>query len=297
MSGRMTKVLSRDRVEARFGAMGREARVVVLGGAARVDERTRHLLEVLERKWGRFGSGSEVSRCNDTHGRTVVVSPETYGLVARAVGAWRVTGGRFDPSVPATASGAAPGVPSPGCARVELDATHRSVRVPAGVHLDVSGIARGFATDLAVADLIRGGASGALVSVGSDVRVSGEPPRPEGWFVDLDDPLQTGSLGRLRLREGAVSTCSARVAAGVGGRDTMVGDRLVDPATGTPAATGIAAVTVVAGEAWWAQAIAKAAFVAGPDAGLALMAEHGVTGFVVLDAGDIREAPGLDAFC
>ena len=297
MSPGMTKVLSRDRVEARFGALGDEARIVVLGGAPRVDERARHLLEVLDRKWSRFRSGSEVSRLNDTRGRVVVVSPETYGLVARAVGAWRVTGGRFDPSVPATAMGATAGVPSPGCARVELDATHRSVKVPAGVHLDVSGIARGFATDLAVADLVQGGAGGVLVSIGPDVRVAGTPPRPEGWFVDLDDPLQPGSLGRLRLREGAVCTCSARVPAASGGRDSVGSRRLVDPATGAPAATGIAAVTVVAGEAWWAQAIAKAAFIAGPDAGLRLMAEHGVTGLVVLDTGDIREAPGLDAFC
>ena len=295
MPPRMTKVLSRDRVEARFGAMGREARVVVVGGPPRVDERTRHLVEVLERKWSRFRSGSEVTRLNDTSGRAVVVSPETYGLVARAVGAWRVTGGRFDPSVPASASGAPVAVPSPGCARVELDEKHRSVKLPAGVHLDVSGIARGFAIDLAVNDLTQGGVSGTLVSIGADVRVAGEPPRPEGWLVDVADPLKPGSLGLLRLRAGAVSTCAARLAGA--GHDGQTADRLVDPTTGHPARTGIAAVTVVAGEAWWAQAIAKAAFVAGPEAGVALMAQHGVTGLVVRDSGDILEAPGLDAFC
>jgi thiamine biosynthesis lipoprotein ApbE len=60
---------------------------------------------------------------------------------------------------------------------------------------------------------------------------------------------------------------------------------------------GVAAVTVVAGEAWWAQALARAAFVVGAEAGVALLAEHGVTGLVVRDTGDIVEAPGLDAFC
>jgi thiamine biosynthesis lipoprotein len=291
----MTKVLSRDRVEARFGAMGREARVVVIGGAPRVDERTRHLIEVLDRKWGRFRSGSEVARLNDTSGRAVVVSPETYGLVARSVAAWRVTGGHFDPSVAASRGGVAAAVPSPGCARVELDEQHRSVKLPAGLHLDLSGIARGFATDLAVTDLAHGGATGILVSIGADVRVAGEPPRPEGWLVDVEDPLQPGSLGQLRLRAGAVSTCAARVRGA--GHDAPSPDRLVDPATGRPAQAGIAAVTVVAGEAWWAQAIAKAAFVAGPEAGVALMARHGVTGLVVRDTGEILEAPGLDAFC
>lgn len=289
--------MSRDRVEARFGAMGREARVVVLGGVARADERARHLIEVLERKWSRFRSGSELSKINDKCGHPVVVSPETYGLVTRAVGAWRVTDGAFDPSVPApTGAGDRPtGVPSPGCARIELDERHRAVRLPTGVHLDVGGIARGFATDLAVTDLVQQGAGGALVSVGSDVRVAGDPPRPEGWLVDVEDPLRAGSIGRLRLRAGAVSTCAA--GAPTGRPDPRGSGALVDRSTGRPASTGIAAVTVVAGEAWWAQALAKAAFVAGPDAGIALLARHGVTGLLVRDSGEILEAPGLDAFC
>jgi thiamine biosynthesis lipoprotein len=289
------KVIARDRVEARFGAMGREARVVVIGGAPRADERARHVIEVLERKWSRFRSGSEIARVNDKCGHAVVVSPETYGLITRAVGAWRVTGGCFDPSVPAGTSGPAAGVPSPGCARIVFDERHRSVKLPAGVNLDVAGIAAGFATDLAVAGLVETGAGGVLVSVGSDVRVAGEPPRAEGWLIDVEDPLRPGSLGCLRLRAGAVSTCSVR---GPGrARDAAVAARLVDPTTGTPVRTGIAAVTVVAGEAWWAQAMAKAAFVAGAEAGIALLARHGVTGLVVRDTGEILEAPGLDAFC
>jgi thiamine biosynthesis lipoprotein len=269
--------MSRDRVEARFGAMGREARVVVLSAPPRLDERARHLIEVLERKWSRFRSGSEISRLNATNGRAVVVSPETFGLVERAVAAWRVTGGRYDPSVAANVSpGTPPGfAPSPGCSRVELDARLRSVRVPAGVHLDLGAIGSGFATDLAVADLLHGGATGSLVSIGKDVRVAGEPPRVEGWFVDIDDPHQPGSLGRLRLREGAIATASGP--SGV-------------------AANGVASVTVVAGEGWWAQVVAKAAVTSGPDGALPVLAEHHVTGVAVLDDGTVLEAPGLAAF-
>jgi thiamine biosynthesis lipoprotein len=257
--------------------MGREARVVVLGAPPRLDERARHLIEVFERKWSRFRSGSELSKLNASAGRAVVVAPETYGLVERAVAAWRVTNGRFDPSVAAVASPSAGQriTPTPGCYRVELDPQLRSVRVPAGVHLDLSAVAPGFATDLAATDLLAGGAGGALVSVGKDVRVAGEPPRPEGWFVDIEDPLQPGSLGRLRLREGAISTCRG---------------------SASTAGNGVAAISAVAGEAWWAQAIATAAFIAGPDDAIAVLGEHGVTGVVVLDDGDILEAPGLEAF-
>jgi thiamine biosynthesis lipoprotein len=267
--------MSRDRVEARFGAMGREARVVVLSGPPRLDERARHLIEVLERKWSRFRSGSEISRLNATNGRAVVVSPETFGLVERAIAAWRVTAGRYDPSVAAGASSVTPAfASSPGCSRVELDARLRAVRVPAGVHLDLGAIGCGFASDLAVADLLHGGSTGALVSIGKDVRVAGEPPRSEGWFVDIDDPHQPGTLGRLRFREGAIATASGPTGRG----------------------NGVAAVTVVAGEAWWSQVVAKAAVAAGPDGALGMLVEHHVTGVVVLDDGTVLEAPGLAAF-
>jgi thiamine biosynthesis lipoprotein len=41
---------------------------------------------------------------------------------------------------------------------------------------------------------------------------------------------------------------------------------LIDPATGAPTDTGVDAVTLIAGQAWWAEAQTKAAFVAGADA-------------------------------
>jgi thiamine biosynthesis lipoprotein len=40
---------------------------------------------------------------------------------------------------------------------------------------------------------------------------------------------------------------------------------LLDPETGRPLDTGVAAITVVAGEGWWAEVMAKAAFAAGVD--------------------------------
>jgi thiamine biosynthesis lipoprotein len=68
---------------------------------------------------------------------------------------------------------------------------------------------------------------------------------------------------------------------------------LIDPATGRPSDSGAVAATAVAGEAWWAEALAKAAFVAGPEEGPGVLAEGMATGFVVDGAGRVREAPGF----
>ena len=71
---------------------------------------------------------------------------------------------------------------------------------------------------------------------------------------------------------------------------------LLDPSTGAPADSGLATVTVIAGDAWWAEVLAKAAFVAGPDAGVRLLEESGVEGLLVADDGTVIETAGLAAF-
>ena len=73
--------MSRDRVEARFGAMGREARVVVMGGPARADERARHVIEVAERKWSRYRQGSEVSKVTDKNNNTTLTPSATFKII------------------------------------------------------------------------------------------------------------------------------------------------------------------------------------------------------------------------
>jgi thiamine biosynthesis lipoprotein ApbE len=58
----------------------------------------------------------------------------------------------------------------------------------------------------------------------------------------------------------------------------------------------VASVTVVAGEAWRAEVLAKAAFVAGVDDGAALIEAAGATGLLVTDAGTVIELDGLGRF-
>ena len=53
----------------------------------------------LEQSWSRFVPDSELSRLNAGTGAPTVVSDETMMLIERAIWAWQVTGGLFDPTV------------------------------------------------------------------------------------------------------------------------------------------------------------------------------------------------------
>jgi thiamine biosynthesis lipoprotein len=304
---------------ARFRAMGTDVEVLALGAddatMAVLGARAADALEAREARWSRFRPTSELSRLNDAGGVPVVLSPDTFALIARAVDAWRDTGGRYDPTVldaleaagydrdfdaverTGAAPASAPGAAVPGCAGIELDATVSAVRLPAGVHLDLGGIGKGAAADEVSEELLGSapaGVRGVAVNLGGDLRARGEAPAPHGWVVAVDDPLGTGRTGVVALAAGAVATSTRLRRAWARGGQPL--HHLIDPATGTPAASGLASVTVVAGEAWRAEVLAKAAFVAGADDGARLVTAAGATGLLVTDEGDVVELDGLERF-
>jgi thiamine biosynthesis lipoprotein len=299
------------RTETRFRAMGTTAEVIVLGGPRELAARARTALDDLEARWSRFRPTSELCRLNDANGKRVVVSEATFDAISRAVEAWRATNGRYDPTVLRALEAAGydrdfaavdrngdartdAGIPTAGCGEIELEPIVRAVRLPPGVTLDLGGIGKGLAADLVTRALLDEGADGVLVNIGGDARMEGESPRDEGWIVEFENPLAFGSLGVARLARGAVCTSTRVKRKWV--RGGVPQHHLIDPSTGAPSWSGLASVTVLSSEAWWAEVLAKAAFVAGPRTGRALLASHGVTGLLVLDDGRIEELEGLGAF-
>jgi thiamine biosynthesis lipoprotein len=303
---------------ARLRAMGTDVEVLAVGAdaaaMATLGALAADALEAREARWSRFRPASELCRLNDAAGAPVVVSRDTFSLIARAVDAWRATGGRYDPTVLAAleAAGydrdfdavardgdavASTTVAVPGCGDVELDDLVSAVRVPRGVALDLGGIGKGAAADAVSAELLGAGVpgvTGLLVNLGGDLRARGEAPMPHGWVVDVDDPLATGRTGLLALAEGAIATSTKLRRSWTRGERTL--HHLIDPRTGAPAESGLASVTVVAGEAWRAEVLAKAAFVAGAAEGRALVHGAGATGLFVTDGGEVVELEGLERF-
>lgn len=288
--------------------MGTEARIIAVGKPARAEaavETALRMLADLEARWSRFRPDSELTQINGGAGSAVRVSQQTAELVALAVEAWRTTAGLYDPTVlpalcrlgydrsfetiiprdgPILDDGPEP---APGCTGVEVDLDASTVRLPPGVSFDLGGIGKGRAADLIVARLLDDGVEGACVDLGGDVRVAGRAPDPEGWLIAVADPWDDDAeIAMLALADGAVTT-SARTRR----RwwfDGTEQHHLIDPVTGLPARSGLAAVTVVAAEAVWAEVVAKAAFVGGPDVGTSLIASSGAAGILVEDDHRVR---------
>ncbi|MFN8016959.1 MAG: FAD:protein FMN transferase [Acidimicrobiales bacterium] len=253
---------------ARFTAMGTDAEVQVVDGPAAVVEEARARIEHLEALWSRFRPTSEVSQLNDRAGEWVAVAPETLVLLDRAVAGARATDGRFDPTVGAAviahgydrtfAEVRERGLdhePEPivdgAWPMIEIDVAGGRARLPVGTRIDAGAIGKGLAADLVTAALA-GESAGLLVNLGGDLRAVGRAADDAGWVITVDDPLHEGrELARLAIPEGGVATSSTQRRRW----STPAGEvhHVFDPRTGRPAATTVAAVTVVAAEAWWAE--------------------------------------------
>ncbi len=290
--------------ELRFAAMGTWAHIVAVGGPDGAAERARDRIAGLEARWSRFRPDSEVSRLNRSGGRPLTVSSDTVLLVRLALSGWSATGGRFDPTalgplidagydrpfewLVGTAAARPSCGMSMGAAGIVVDERIGTVALPPGAGFDPGGIGKGLAADLTVASMLAEGATGACVSLGGDLRAEGRAPGGGPWVVDVSDPFDDGgpAVATLSFDAGGLATSSPMQRRWTVGGE--VRHHLIDPATARPAATDVAAVTVITGDAWRAEVLATAAVLAGVGGAAAVLETAGATGLVVDGRGGVH---------
>lgn len=147
------------------------------------------------------------------------------------------------------------------------------VSLPPGFGLDLGGIAKGAVVDLLAEQLEKRGSRNFLIEAGGDILVSGLKEGRKPWVIAIRHPRQSQKYAGL-VSLGRQGGKIAIVTSGDYERYFMLGDKryhhILDPHTGYPA-QGLASVTVIAPTCSEADALATAAFVLGPDRGLALL--------------------------
>jgi thiamine biosynthesis lipoprotein len=276
--------------ELAFSAMGTSVRL--LGGPGAPLEDARRLIEDLEARLTRFDPHSELSALNADPRDTVPASAPLRDAVRAAIAGAAATSGLVDPTLLgavvragydrslvghpradlhaalAAAPAPRPAHPSPVAAwrRVHVDDAAGTITRPRGVKLDLGGSAKGLAADLATDLLAPHGPCAA--DLGGDLRVHGVHE------VLVPNPVSGMLADVLALDDDAVAT------SGIDKRiwwdaTNRPAHHLLDPATERPAWTGVLSATAKAPTAALAEALAKAAVLAGPQAGRAILARHG----------------------
>jgi thiamine biosynthesis lipoprotein len=263
-------------------------------------------LAAVDAACSRFRRDSELTRLNAAAPKAVRVgetlfeavsialrvAAQTQGLVDPTVGrSLRLTG--YDRSFEHVRTGRRAGpvfVAAPGWQTVELDSEARTIRLPAGVELDLGATAKALAADRSAAAITTSTGSGVLVSLGGDVAVAGVTPEG-GWPIRLADdqaaPLD-GPGPVVSVRSGGLATSGTAVRRWRAGRTEL--HHIVDPRTGRPAATPWRTVTVAAATCVDANAASTAALVLGASAPPWLADRH-------LPARLVSETGSVSAIC
>ncbi len=250
--------------------------------------------------------------------RTLPLSPDALALVESSLGMAQTTNGAFDPTIyPVTSAwGFTSGnhrVPSAtelaslasrvGYANVLVDNANKTVTVKNGAQLDVGGVAKGFAADELRSLLAKCGVSSALFDLGGNVTAIGSKPNGDPWRVGIANPSNPRSLvGSLDIRNATVSTSGAyqRFFTDDEGR---VWHHLINPATGYPADSDAASVSVVGPNGARCDALSTALYVMGTERALAFWREHALQGnddetfeaVLVDNAGTVHVTAGLES--
>ncbi len=278
-----------------------DPRAAAAAAAAVMDEMHR-----IDRLMSPHKPASELSRINrDAARKPVPLSEEMLRLLQRAVHWSRLSGGAFDITFAAvgslidyragtlpTATERVAALQAVGWKQLELDARAHTLRFGhPGMRIDLGGFAKGHAVDNAVAILHRRGIRHAYVAAGGDSRVIGDH-RGRPWTIAIRDPRSAdGVVAVLPLEDCAVSTSGDYERCFE--RDGVRHHHLIDPATGDSARC-VRSVTVLGPDGLSTEALGKAVFVLGAEAGLALLAQVPGTDAVVVDAqGRLHVSPGL----
>jgi len=284
-------------------------RVVMPAGDEAANERIRAAIDGelarVDRLFSRWDPASEISRLN-AHASTepFPVSAEMVAALDLGRRASELTGGAFDVTVAplVEAWGFGPGRRPPevpgaealavlrarvGYRSLSLDAVRRTVaKAKPDVACDVAALAGGWASDRIAAALVALGHPDVLVDVGGEVTARGRRPDGGRWRVAVEWPDRTRERGLvIELSDAAVATSGDYRNAWTDERGRRH-SHILDPRTGEPVAHGLASATVAHGDGAWADAMATALLVLGPDEGRALAARERLAARLVVRQGD-----------
>jgi thiamine biosynthesis lipoprotein ApbE len=305
-----------ERHESTRVLMGVPARIVVYAldpaSAERAFEAAFARIAQLDEVCSNYRGDSELARLG-THadGKPQPVSTTLASILAIAESVHAASAGAFDPTLGASthlwrearASGT---FPSPshwksvhargGWSKLHFDRARSTVAPPAGLELDLGGIAKGAAAQAALEVLHAHGLEHALVALDGDIACGAAPPRKRGWNIEIDLGLPGIATRRVELVRASISTSGDSEQALV--VDGVRHSHLIDARSGRPLTRRTAASVVLPlapGSGALADALASAASLVGCEESAALFAPFPeATGWVAELRGDAiveRELP------
>lgn len=279
--------------------------VLVLAAGQRPDvdlqERIENVVDSIEQSMSTYLLESEVSRFNTSLSTEwFAVSPLVCAAVEASLAVSKLTDGAFDITVgplvnlwgfgPDSASLEPPddalidaARARVGYAQLQADCPQPALRKSRpDIHIDLSGYAKGLAVDLLAELLDDAHIDNYMVEIGGELRTRGHNDDGENWRIAIELPANTANSAStvqrvLRLSGEAMATSGDyRNYFEFGGSRYS---HTIDPRQARPVSHNLAAVSVVSKSAGYADAMATALLVLGPEEGMRVAMQQNVAAY------------------
>lgn len=245
-------------------------------------------------------SSSEIAKLNKNAGNgDVTIDGETCSILRESLDVAQKSNGAFDPTILPVSSlwgfgGGKPQLPADskikaavklvGYSKLEIGADGKSASLSCkGMGIDLGGIGKGAACDVAVKAYKSSGAGSGIVAVGGSIGAYGEKPDGTLWHIAVRDPAsaddKSSAMGEINITSGFVSTSGPYEQYFVKNGKTY--HHLLNPKTGYPENNDLVSVTVTAKSGALSDALSTACFVLGRDKGSELLKEYGAGGIFI----------------
>ena len=249
---------------------------------------------------------SDVSRINAAGGEAVTVDPETWDILRRAREISAATGGAFSVTIAPlsamwdftdgtnrmpTEEERLAALPLVDDSKIVLG-ENNTVTLPAGMQVDLGGIAKGYIADK-VAEMVKGRASGAILSFGGNVYAVGGKPDGSAFNVGVQDPFKGSGVAMAVVSVKDLSVVTSGTYERGFEVDGVRYHHILNPETGLPSDSDLVSATLVMTSSMDADALATACIVVGSEKALALLADMGVDAVLVTSGGEVLTTPGF----
>ncbi len=291
-----------------FRAMNSHIQFAADGEASAVSSgfaQARQLVDAYEKRFTRFSPDSELSHLNQfaeaKPGAWFKASPEFFEVMQLAQRLMRQTSGLFDPAIlPALRQAGydrsmdelrqagpqfRPEHPGPAArqnfSQARLDPANHAIALPAGMQIDLGGIAKGWIAEQA-ARRLKLFSTCCVVNAGGDMFMVGLPAGQDSWKIGLEDPRDPDrDIAMLSIQAGAVTTSSITKRRWV--QNGKQQHHLIDPRSGQPAETDWLSVTVFADHTADAEVFSKALLIAGSKQASLVAHQQSIKSFIAVD--------------
>lgn len=172
---------------------------------------------------------------------------------------------------------------------IEIVAPSYLIKNQPQITLDLSSIAKGYGVDAVAALLHDKGFENHLVEIGGEIVAAGLRKDGGQWRIGINRPQKNAAINSVykvvNLQDRAFATSGDyRIFFEI---DGVRYSHVIDPRTGFPVANGVVSVSILASDCTFADGLATAIMVMGPQKGLALINRlDGVEGLIVVEEPD-----------